>query len=50
MAKIFISYKRQDKDVVSSIVEEIRQKTGVDCWIDLEGIGVPKKQASLRMS
>lgn len=38
MAKIFISYKRQDKDVVSSIVEEIRQKTGVDCWIDLEGI------------
>lgn len=38
MAKIFISYKRQDKDKVFPIVEEIRQKTCVDCWIDLEGI------------
>ena len=38
MAKIFISYKRQDKDIVFPIVEEIKQKTGVDCWIDLEGI------------
>lgn len=38
MSKIFISYKRQDKDIVFPIVEEIKQKTGVDCWIDLEGI------------
>lgn len=38
MSRIFISYKRQDKDVVFPIVEEIKQKTGVDCWIDLEGI------------
>lgn len=38
MARIFISYKRQDKDIVFPIVEEIKQKTGVDCWIDLEGI------------
>ena len=38
MAKIFISYKRQDKDKVLPIIEEIKQKTGVDCWIDLEGI------------
>ena len=38
MVKIFISYKRQDKDKVLPIVEEIKQKTGVDCWIDLEGI------------
>lgn len=38
MAKIFISYKRQDKNFVFPIVEEIKQKTGIDCWIDLEGI------------
>lgn len=38
MVKIFISYKRQDKDKVLPIVEEIKQKTGGDCWIDLEGI------------
>ena len=38
MHKIFISYKRQDKDKVFHIVEEIKQKTGIDCWIDLEGI------------
>ena len=38
MHQIFISYKRQDKDIVYPIVEEIKQKTGIDCWIDLEGI------------
>lgn len=38
MVKIFISYKRQDKDKVFPIVGEINQKTGVDCWMDLEGI------------
>lgn len=38
MIKIFISYKRQDKDIVFPVVDEIRQKTGIDCWIDLEGI------------
>ena len=38
MHRIFISYKRVDKDKVFPIVEEIKQKTGVDCWIDLEGI------------
>lgn len=38
MSRIFISYKRQDKDIVLPIVEEIKQKTGVDCWIDLNGI------------
>lgn len=38
MSHIFISYKRQDKDVVFPIVEDIKKKTGVDCWIDLEGI------------
>lgn len=38
MSRIFISYKRVDKNVVFPIVEEIKQKTGVECWIDLEGI------------
>lgn len=38
MHRVFISYKRLDKDIVFPIVEEIKQKTGVDCWIDLEGI------------
>ena len=31
MAKIFISYKRRDKDKVFPVVEEIKQKAGVDC-------------------
>ena len=35
---IFISYKRVDKDIVLPIVEEIKKKTGINCWIDLEGI------------
>lgn len=38
MPKIFISYKRQDKDKVFPIVDQIRKETGIDCWIDLEGI------------
>ena len=38
MHRIFISYKRVDKEIVYPIVEEIKHKTGVDCWIDLEGI------------
>lgn len=38
MHRILISYKRQDKDKVFPIVEEIKQETGIDCWIDLEGI------------
>lgn len=38
MPKIFISYKRLDKDKVFPIVKEIKQKTGVDCWIDYKGI------------
>lgn len=36
--KIFISYKRKDKDIVFPIVDEIRNKIGVNCWIDMEGI------------
>ena len=35
---IFISYKREDCDVVFHIREIIEQNTGIKCWIDLEGI------------
>ncbi len=38
MTRLFVSYKRQDKGKVFPIVEEIKQRTGIDCWIDLEGI------------
>ena len=38
MTKIFISYKRLDKDKVFPIVREIKNNTGIDCWIDLVGI------------
>ena len=33
MPKIFISYKRQDRDTVYPIVDEIKQNTDIDCWI-----------------
>lgn len=36
--RIFISYKRKDKDVVFSMVEKIEKSTGAKCWIDLDGI------------
>lgn len=40
---IFISYKRRDKDKVFRLVDIIKQKTGVDCWIDLSGIESDKQ-------
>ena len=36
--KIFISYKRVDKDSVFAIKDMIEQKTGKRCWVDLDGI------------
>lgn len=36
--KIFISYRRVDKDVVFPIVNEIEKHTGIKCWVDLSGI------------
>ena len=35
---IFVSYSRRDKDSVFAIVENIRKNTGLDLWIDLEGV------------
>ena len=36
--RIFISYKRVDKERVFAIRDGIEQATGEKCWIDLEGI------------
>ena len=36
--RIFISYKRVDKDSVFPIVKRIEECLGVKCWIDLTGI------------
>ena len=35
---IFISYKRLDKEKVFKIKDYIESHTGVNCWIDLDGI------------
>lgn len=37
-ARIFISYKRKNKDQVFSIVNKIETQLGVKCWVDLDGI------------
>ena len=37
-ARIFISYKRVDKERVFAIKDGIEQATGEKCWIDLDGI------------
>lgn len=36
--RIFISYKRADKERVFAIKDSIEQATGERCWIDLDGI------------
>ena len=36
--RIFISYKRKNKDQVFSIVNKIETQLGVKCWVDLDGI------------
>ena len=38
MPRIFISYKRADKDKVFPLKDKIEAATGEKCWIDLEGI------------
>ncbi len=38
MERIFISYKRLDKEKVFKIKDEIEKKLNVTCWIDLDGI------------
>lgn len=38
MSKVFVSYKRVDKDKVFPIVEELEKDFGINCWVDLAGI------------
>lgn len=38
MPRIFISYKRADKERVFAIQDKIEAATGEKCWIDLDGI------------
>lgn len=38
MARIFISYKRADKEKVFKIKDQIETVIGEKCWIDLDGI------------
>lgn len=38
MERIFISYKRANKDKVYPLVERIEKELGVKCWVDLDGI------------
>ena len=38
MEKIFISYKREDKEKVFLIKDYIEENVGETCWIDLDGI------------
>lgn len=38
MARIFISYKRVDKEKVFDLKNQIEASTGEKCWIDLDGI------------
>lgn len=38
MARIFISYKRTDKDIVFKIKDRIESALNERCWIDIDGI------------
>lgn len=49
MNRIFISYKRADKDLVFPIKDKIEAATGERCWIDLEGIESDAQFANIIM-
>ena len=38
MSRVFISYKRRDKETVFDLKHQIEERTGVECWVDLAGI------------
>ncbi len=44
MPRIFISYKRADKDIVFPLKDKIEAAIGEPCWIDLEGIDCELKE------
>ena len=47
MSKVFVSYKRDDKDKVFPIVEKLEKVLGVSCWVDLTGIDGDKQFTSV---
>lgn len=47
MSRIFISYKRTDKDKVFKIKDQIEAALGEKCWIDLDGIESDAQFASV---
>lgn len=49
MNRIFISYKRADKDLVFPLKDKIEAATGERCWIDLEGIESDAQFANIIM-
>lgn len=48
--RIFISYKRVDKDRVDALRKDIEQATGEPCWIDRDGIESDAQFVSVIMS
>jgi hypothetical protein len=47
MARIFISYKRTNKEKVFPIVKQIEEHLGIKCWVDLDGIESSAQFASV---
>lgn len=47
MARVFISYKRKNKDQVFPIVDYIERELGIKCWVDLDGIESSAQFASV---
>lgn len=47
MSRIFISYKRRDKNLVFPIKDKIEAVLGEECWIDLDGIESDAQFASV---
>ena len=47
IARIFISYKRANKEQVFPIVSQIEEQLGVKCWVDLDGIECSSQFASV---
>ena len=47
MARIFVSYKRDDLKKVKPLIDEIERRTGEKCWYDLDGIETSVQFASV---
>ena len=47
MARIFISYKRVDKDKVFKIKDQIENAISEECWVDLDGIDYSSQFVSI---